>query len=64
MNQRIEGFMFSDSDWNDIQCALEIAGEQYEKDAATNAGQPRIAAQFREQAQRAFDLIDRLPPNI
>lgn len=45
---------------NDIVCALEIAIEQYERDASTCIDQPRVAKQFLEQAERAQRLIEKL----
>jgi len=50
----------TETERNDIICALEIAIEQYERDEITWANQPRIAAQFREQIERAEALIERM----
>ena len=52
--------MLTDTERNDIVCALELAAEQYLRDAETCAAQPSVAAQFRDQAERAERLIEKL----
>lgn len=42
--------------WNTILAALRVAAEQYSRDAAHTVETPRVAAQFRQQAEDASNL--------
>lgn len=52
--------MFTEQERNDIICALEIAAEQYRRDAVTCEAQPVLAEQFNDQADRAEALIEKM----
>ena len=57
-----ERFAFTPQELLAIDCALGIAAHVYEDDAkvAEQDGQPRVAAQFRQQAEAARALAEKI----
>lgn len=50
----------SDSDAYLASMALRIAAEQFERDAVANAEHERVVRQFKDQANRARSLADKI----